>query len=56
MPAPAMSVPRHSALGDLLRLAIPLVLIASALAGALWIDHSSLSDPATTEASAVASH
>jgi hypothetical protein len=52
-----MSVPRHSALGDLLRLAIPLVLIAGALAAALWIDHSApRSDPATSEASAVASH
>jgi hypothetical protein len=52
-----MPVPRHSALGDLLRLAIPLALIAGAVAGALWIDHSSpLPDPATGEASAVASH
>jgi Na+/H+ antiporter NhaC len=51
-----MTVARHSALADLLRLAIPLALIAGAVAGALWIDRSSpLSDPATSEASAVAS-
>ncbi len=56
MPDPAMPVSRHSALADLLRLAIPLVLIAGAVAGALWIERSPLADPAASEASAVASH
>ena len=57
MPAPAICVSRHSALADLLRLAIPLLLIAGAVATALWIDRGSpLSDSAASEATTVASH
>jgi hypothetical protein len=57
MPAPAMPVARRSALGDLLRLAVPLVLIAGAVAAALWIDRgASLGGSEATGESAVASH
>ena len=34
----ALPATRHSVAGDLLRLAIPLVLVAGLIAGALWLD------------------
>lgn len=38
MSAQAASGPHPSAASDLVRLAIPIVLIAAAVAGAMWID------------------
>jgi hypothetical protein len=38
MPAQAMRAPSHSVARDLARLAIPLVLVAGIIAGALWLD------------------
>ena len=59
MNAPALTraaapsrVERHSAVADLARLAIPVILIAGAVAATLWIDHGSGVDSATPGASA----
>ncbi len=46
------AVPRTSPVADLLRLAIPLVLIASAVAGTLWIDRATGFDAGSVEAPA----
>jgi hypothetical protein len=43
------SVPRTSPVLDLLRLAIPVVLIAGAVVGTLWIDRSTGFDTASVE-------
>lgn len=45
------AVTRTSPVADLLRLAIPLVLIAGALAATLWIDRSTGLDAGSTGAS-----
>jgi hypothetical protein len=44
------AVSRRSPVADLLRLAIPLVLIASAVLGTLWIDRSTGFDTGSIEA------
>ncbi|HSN22440.1 MAG TPA: hypothetical protein VLS49_17275 [Usitatibacter sp.] len=46
---------RPTAVGDLLRLAIPLVLIASAVAGTLWVDRNGGLDAAAQPSSAAES-
>ncbi len=47
------AVTRTSPLADLLRLAIPLVLIAGAVAATLWIDRSTGLDAGSMQASSV---
>ena len=52
---PAQPLSRRSPVADLLRLAIPLVLIASAVVGTLWIDRSTGFDTGSIEAPSAAS-
>ncbi len=49
------AVNRTSPIADLLRLAIPLVLIASAVAGTLWIDRATGFDTGSVEAPSASS-
>lgn len=51
----AQSVSRTSPVLDLLRLAIPVVLITGAVVGTLWIDRSTGFDTASVEAPSAAS-
>lgn len=42
MPAPLVTAPHPSAASDLVRLAIPVSLVAASIIAALWIDHGSM--------------